>query len=154
MIRYDLRCDAGHGFDGWFRSSGDFDGQSAGGLLSCPVCGSAAVAKALMAPAVSTKRARMTGGPASDPATSPAQEVALVDDKQRELRKMLRDLRSHMTENSEDVGDRFPEIARKMHAEEIEQKTVHGRTTAEEAKALIDEGVPVQPLPTFPDEMN
>lgn len=150
MIRYDLRCGAGHGFDGWFRSSGDFDGQSASGLLACPVCGSAAVTKALMAPAVSKKRAKMAGGPA----TAPAQEVAFVDDKQRELRNMLRNLRSHMTQNSEDVGDRFPEIARKMHAEEIEQKTVHGRTTAEEAKALIDEGVPVQPLPTFPDEMN
>lgn len=82
-------------------------------------------------------------------ARGPPQELALVGDKEQKLRGMLREIRDHMTKNSEDVGDRFAEVARKMHSEEIEHRTVHGRATAEEARALAEEGVPVQPLPVF-----
>ena len=154
MIRYGLACAAGHGFDGWFRSSDDFDAQSARGLLSCPACGSTEVSKALMAPAVSTSRAAAPAGEGAPSPAGPPQELALVGDKEQKLRGMLREIRDHMTKNSEDVGDRFAEVARKMHSEEIEHRTVHGRATAEEARALAEEGVPVQPLPVFPDEMN
>ncbi|RXF70816.1 DUF1178 family protein [Hansschlegelia zhihuaiae] len=155
MIRYSLVCDAGHGFDGWFRSSGDFDAQAGGGLLSCPSCGSAKIGKALMAPSVRLKgAAEPAGTPAREELPASAPDMSFTNDREQKLRGMLRELRAHMTKNSEDVGEKFPEIARKMHAEEIERRTVHGKATAEEAKALVEEGVAIQPLPTFPDEMN
>ena len=149
MIRYDLRCrSGGHGFDGWFRSSADFDGQSERGLLSCPVCGTKDVGKALMAPAVSTRRAATPAETPVKPAEGPG------DDREHKLRAMMRELRREATRNSEDVGDRFPDIARRMHAEEIEPRTVHGRATPDEARALAEEGVPLQALPVCPDELN
>lgn len=155
MIRYDLRCAAGHGFDGWFRSSDDFDAQGARGLLSCPVCGSGEVQKALMAPAVRLKTAAGPVDAASpEPRPEAPQPVALVDEREVKLRAMLREIRAQVTANSEDVGDRFPDVARKMHAEEIEKRTVHGRASAEEAKALADEGVEIHALPGFPDDLN
>lgn len=155
MIRYDLRCATGHSFDGWFRSSADFDAQGSGGMLGCPVCGSAEVAKALMAPAVRLKAAAAeVSTPESPPPDAPAESVALVDKNQAKLREMLRDLKRHVTATSEDVGEKFPELARKMHAQETEQRSIRGKATAEEARALVEEGVEVQPLPNFPDELN
>ena len=146
MIRYGLRCQSGgHDFDGWFRSSDDFDAQAGRGLLACPVCGKRSVEKALMAPAVATRRAPTPAEPA---------KADLADTREQKLREMMRELRREATRDSEDVGDRFPEVARKMHAEEIEPRTVHGRASPEEAKALAEEGVPLQALPACPDEMN
>ena len=147
MIRYDLACDAGHSFDAWFRSSSDYDSQAESGLLSCPICGSGSVAKALMAPAVAT------GGRKAE-APPPTSEVALAGSGDQRLREMLREIKRHVTATSEDVGERFPEVARQMHAEEIEQRAIRGRATADEAKALIEEGIAVQPLPHFPDDAN
>lgn len=147
MIRYDLTCASGHGFDAWFRSSADYDAQEAGGLLACPVCGSPRVAKALMAPAIATR-----GTKAEAPAAP--SEVALAGGADERLRDMLREIKRHVTATSEDVGERFPEVARQMHAEEIEHRSIRGRATAEEAKALIEEGIAVQPLPHFPDDGN
>lgn len=159
MIHYGLACDRGHGFDGWFRSSDDFDRQAERGLLGCPVCGSGSVAKALMAPAIASRRARDTdaataqdAGPAA--ASEPAQEMALVSEKEQALRSMLREIRDHVTKTSENVGERFPKLARQMHAEEIERKSIYGRATPEEARALAEEGVEVHPLPRFPDDGN
>ncbi len=158
MIRYGLACEAGHAFDGWFRSSADFDEQATRLMVTCPVCGSPKVAKALMAPALSQGRREPAPerAPAPEPAPRPdaPANVALVDDGASRIRDMLREFRTELTKNSEDVGERFPEVARRMHAREIEQKTVHGRASAEEAKALLEEGVAVQALPTFPDELN
>lgn len=151
MIRYQLVCAAGHGFDGWFRSSVDFDDQAERGLLSCPACGSGEMRKALMAPAVTTSSDVRTS---AVEAASPVEPVALVSEKDKALRTMLRELREHVTRNSEDVGDRFPEVARQIHAEEIEPRSVYGKATFEEAKALADEGVPIHPLPRFPDDGN
>lgn len=151
MIRYQLTCAAGHGFDGWFRSSADFDSQAEHGLLSCPACGSAEVRKALMAPAVAASSD--VARPAVE-TPSPAEPVTLVSEKDKALRAMLRELREHVTRNAEDVGDRFPEVARQIHAEEIEPRSVYGRATFEEAKALAEEGVAVHPLPRFPDDGN
>ncbi|WP_020181081.1 DUF1178 family protein [Methylopila sp. M107] len=154
MIRYGLVCASGHGFDAWFRSSGDFESQSAKGLLSCPDCGVSAVTKALMAPALATGGSAGAATTEAPPAAEPAESLTLVDDKKAKLRQLLREVRAEITKGSEDVGDRFPEVARKMHAEEIEQRTIHGRATPEEARALVDEGVAVQPLPAFPDDLN
>lgn len=159
MIRYDLICEREHRFDGWFRSSEDFDMQAERGLLGCPVCGSESVAKALMAPSIATGRVAASEPPAepvagSAPDAVPAQEMALVSEKEQALRAMLREIRDHVTKTSENVGERFPEMARQMHAEEIAQKSIYGRATPEEAKALAEEGIEVHALPRFPDDGN
>lgn len=153
MIRYDLRCACRHAFDGWFRSSADFDAQASRGLLDCPVCGSSKVEKALMAPAVRLKAAAKTASSGTE-ADAPVESVALVDDRQAKLRGMLRELKKHVTETVEDVGETFPRVARQMHAEEIKRRPIRGKATADEAKALAEEGVPIQPLPNFPDDLN
>ncbi|MGA0532860.1 DUF1178 family protein [Hansschlegelia sp. KR7-227] len=154
MILYQLTCAEGHGFDGWFRSSGDFDAQSARALLECPVCGSQKVEKALMAPTI----AKGTPSPAvettSGQESEPPAPVALLTEKEARLRAMLRDVRRQVVARSEDVGDRFPEIARQMHAEEAEPRSIRGRATAEEVKELIEEGIDILPLPPSPDDGN
>jgi hypothetical protein len=153
MIRYDLTCDSGHRFDGWFRSSSDFDDQSAKALLACPSCGSARVEKALMAPAVSLGSAPPRAA-APEPAASAPQELTLLGEKEQRLRTLLREVRDQVMRNAEDVGDRFPEVARLMHAEEIEKRSIYGKASAEEARALVEEGVEIQPLPRLPDDTN
>lgn len=141
MIRYDLRCDGGHGFDGWFRSSADFDRHQGGGLLSCPHCGSAEIAKALMAPAVSTRE-------------ETSREVVLLGDEEQKLRAMLKSVREEVTRNAENVGPRFAEVARKMHEGEMERASVYGRASSDEVRALAEDGVDFCPLPSLPDEGN
>lgn len=165
MIRYDLACTDGHGFDGWFRSSADFDAQAARGLLSCPVCGSEKVAKALMTPAIgrsdraapSSETAEAAPSEPQPAASEPSAEptpgmVALLSERDRELRAMLRAVREKLTANSENVGDKFAETARQMHNEEIEHRSIYGRATPEEAREMAEEGIEFHPLPTLPEE--
>lgn len=154
MIRYDLTCRCRARFDGWFRSSSDFDAQQTRGLLGCPACGSSGVEKALMAPALggSSESAERVGAP--EAASAEPQAVALLSEKERQLRAMLREIRDKVVATSEDVGERFPDIARRMHAEEIERRSIYGKATPDEARALAEEGVDIHPLPRFPDEGN
>ncbi len=162
MIRYSLVCDGGHGFESWFRGSDDFDAQSARGLVSCPICDTVKVTKQLMAPAIArTDKARKP--PVSDglplaadtaPEQAAAQPVALIDEKQLELRAMLRELRKHVSENSENVGKGFADEARKIHYGETEQRSIYGEASAAEAKELQEEGVAFHPLPVLPDDRN
>lgn len=142
MIRYELSCDNGHAFEGWFGSADDFDRQQKMALVSCPTCGSAHVAKRLMAPSVSTARKKQQ-----------RQDLA-VQTGQREMMTKLREIVSTIRANSEDVGERFPEEARKIHYGETEQRGLIGRATAEEVRDLLDEGVEVAPLPVLPDDTN
>ncbi|GMB83746.1 DUF1178 family protein [Shinella zoogloeoides] len=142
MIRYELSCDNGHAFEGWFGSADDFDRQQKMALVSCPTCGSAHVAKRLMAPSVSTARKKQQ-----------RQELA-VQTGQREMMAKLREIVSTIRANSEDVGDRFPEEARKIHYGETEQRGLIGRATADEVRDLLEEGVEVAPLPVLPDDTN
>jgi hypothetical protein len=139
MIRYSLTCGGGHGFDGWFRSSGDFDRQAGKGLLTCPVCGSHEVSKALMAPAVAAQAG--TG-----------QE--LLGDREARIRGMMSKVREELTKNAEDVGPRFAEVARRMHDGEMEKASVYGVATGEETRALMEDGVEFHPLPSIPDKGN
>lgn len=131
MIRYAMRCDQGHGFDGWFRSASGFDAQQAAGLVACSVCGSTAVEKAPMAPAVPQ---RETG---ERPLTQPHSQAEAA----------LAALRRHVEANSDYVGDRFAVEARAMHDGDIPGRAIHGEARLDEAKRLIEDGVPIAPLP-------
>lgn len=163
MIRYDLVCAAPHAFDGWFRSSADFDAQAARGLVACPVCGSTAVAKALMAPAVRTRAATPAAPPVASPAEPPVPSAGppaapvpagLFPPEAAEMVARLRALKAKLLEQSENVGRRFPEEARRIHYGEAPERAVYGEASPEEAQALIDEGVGILPLPVLPDEQN
>jgi hypothetical protein len=133
MIIFDLRCETGgHVFEAWFGSSEDYEAQSARGLVACPICGSGEVAKAPMAPAVPAKGNRM-------PSSQQVKErLAAAAEAQRRL-----------LETSEAVGERFADEARAIHLGEAEARAIHGRATTAEAESLIEEGVPIAPLP-FP----
>ena len=152
MICYALACEAGHGFESWFRSSDDFDAQAKRGLVACPVCNSVKVQKQVMAPRLArTDRAEVPEAPAIADEAAP---VALVDDKARALRALIGEFRKQLAANSEDVGSAFAEEARKIHYGESEERSIHGQATAKEAQALAEEGVGFLPLPMLPDERN
>lgn len=164
MIRYTLRCDAGHAFEGWFRGSDDFDMQRARGLVTCPTCGSSAVDKALMAPAVATARARAEipapAGPDREPAPSsvptPPPQVALSpsDAVRAQVIAQLRALKTELMAKAENVGTAFPEEARKIHYGEAEERGIYGAASREDVAELLDEGIDILPLPVLPDEHN
>lgn len=162
MIKYSLVCENGHEFDSWFANSDAFDVQAKRGFVECPHCRSTLVTKAIMAPRiVRTDRGprhaevrEPTSTEAAPPVPSMPQPVALLDERQQALRQMVRELRQKIVENSVDVGSRFPEEARKMHEGETPQRSIHGQATFEEAKALVDDGIPVMPIPSLPEERN
>jgi hypothetical protein len=151
MIRYSLQCDKGHTFESWFQSSSAYDSQVKRKLVTCPSCGSAKVEKAIMAPQIVGKKGR--GKPA--PAETPAPEsTSLMMAQERELRAKLKELRDHIVKTADNVGDRFPTEARKMHYGDIEHRPIYGEASADEARALIEEGVEVSPLPVLPEDRN
>jgi hypothetical protein len=135
VIIFDLKCEPqGHVFEAWFGSSEEFEAQRARGLVACPVCGTAEVDKAPMAPRVGAKGNR-DEGPAPE-----AVKAALAG---------MAEAQKKMLAASEHVGDRFPDEARAIHLGEAEARAIHGEATAEQADELRDEGIPVAPLP-FP----
>lgn len=134
MIRYALLCKKDHEFDGWFRSSSVFDEQAKAGEVACPVCGSRDVRKALMAPSIAKS---------GDKPATPAEAA-------QKLITMMTALRRHVEENCEYVGDEFAEAARRIHYGEEEHRDIYGEVTPDEARALIEEGVEVAPLPVIP----
>lgn len=149
MIRYDLHCEAGHGFESWFRSSADYDGQRKKKLVECPVCGSHAIEKQIMAPRLKRTDKAARTKPADDKAP-----VAMMSPEEAEFRQKLRELRDHVTKNAENVGEKFPELARKMHNEEIERRSIYGEASPDEVKSLIEDEVEIHPLPVLPDDRN
>ena len=161
MIRYALMCAKGHSFESWFPNSSAYDKQAKRGLVECPVCGDVKVEKALMAPIVSgaKKRARPSLPPpaAEAPASAPEEAkapVAMMSPQESEFRQKLKELRDHLTKNADNVGQKFPEEARKMHYGEIEHRSIYGEASLQDAKALHDEGIEVHPLPVLPEERN
>ena len=146
MIHYDLQCEKGHLFDGWFQSSAAYDKQAAAGLVECTICGSVKIEKQLMAPGIPAKSNKksdavpMHAGPA--------------DPRYAQMMKMMRDYRKHVESNSEDVGPRFAEEARKIHYKETEERDIRGQATRDEAIELLEEGIEVHPLPVLPEEGN
>jgi hypothetical protein len=156
MIRYNLRCDAGHAFESWFQNSSAYELQEKRKLVGCPACGSTNVERAIMAPQiVSKKKDRAEPAPAA-PATEVAAPAStpLMMAQERELRAKLKELRDHIVKNADNVGERFPNEARKMHYGELEHRPIYGEASPEEARSLIDEGVEVSPLPVLPDDRN
>jgi hypothetical protein len=163
MIRYALNCDSGHDFESWFANSAAYDKQIKRALVACPVCGSTKVEKSIMAPRLGRSdngdvtAAPETTPPQPAPAMPPAPAkapLAVMSPPERELRKKLKELREHITKNSDYVGPRFPEQARKIHYGEIEHRSIYGEASPEEAKELHDEGIEFHPLPILPDEFN
>jgi len=157
MIRYALRCDNGHAFESWFQSSATYDSQRKRKLVSCPICESAAVEKAIMAPRVaakSNKRAPISEPTATAVAPAPAEPMALISPQEQELRSKLRELRDFIVSKAENVGEKFPDEARRMHYGDTEHRPIYGEASLDEAKALIEEGVEVAPLPIMPDDRN
>ena len=136
MIKYALACDLGHEFEGWFGSSGDFDDQSAQGMLRCPTCNSLAVRKQIMAPAVSGTKRRS--------APEPGMRQLMME--------AMGKVRRHVEENFDDVGDNFAKEARAIHEGKAEERGIYGQATLAEVKSLVQEGVPVAPLPPAPPE--
>jgi hypothetical protein len=156
MIRYTLRCDRGHAFESWFQTSSAYDSQVKRKLVTCPACGSAKVEKAIMAPQIVSKKGRDSAAPApASPAdvTIPS-STPLMMAQERELRAKLRELRDHIVKNADNVGERFPNEARKMHYGDIEHRPIYGEASPDEARSLIEEGVEVSPLPVLPDDRN
>ena len=154
MIVYDLACDGGHRFEGWFGSSEDYAAQHAGGLVTCPQCGSAEVAKAPMAPAVPKKGNQMPERKAGPDAAM--MRGALPPEVAEALQK-LAEVQAKALEKSTWVGEDFAELTREMHYGEREPELIHGRAAADEAMELIEEGIAIAPLPfpvTAPEELN
>ena len=176
MIRYALACDRDHAFESWFQNSAAYDKQAKRGLVTCPVCGSAKVEKAIMAPrlartdAVAADPKPPAPGPApTPPPLQPAPMPPIppaplpgprgkaplaVLPSERELRQKLKELRDHVTKTASYVGTRFPEEARKIHYGETEHRSIYGEASPDEAKALHEEGIEFHPLPVLPDDHN
>jgi hypothetical protein len=155
MIRYNLRCEKGHTFESWFQSSVAYESQEKRKLVSCPSCGSSKVERAIMAPQIVSKKGR-EAPPQAPAAEAPAasESTPLLMAQELELRAKIKELRDHIVKNADNVGERFPNEARKMHYGDIEHRPIYGEASAEEARALIDEGVEVSPLPVLPEDRN
>ena len=138
MIRYALACDQDHRFEGWFSRSSDFDDQAARGLVECPVCGSSAVKKQIMAPAVAGAKKRGDALP----------DVAGA--KHAMMMEAMARVRAHVTDTFEYVGDTFAREARAIHEGKSEERGIYGEATVAEVKGLVEDGVPVAPLPPEP----
>jgi hypothetical protein len=163
MIRYALNCEQGHTFESWFQNSAAYDKQAKRGLVACPICGSAKVEKAIMAPRLSRAELAEASSPVPMPMpptpappvpVPPKAPVSVMSPPERELRKKLKELREHITKNADYVGGRFPEQARKIHYGEIEHRSIYGEASPDEAKELHEEGIEFHPLPILPDEFN
>ncbi|TAJ69901.1 MAG: DUF1178 family protein [Phenylobacterium sp.] len=137
MIRYALTCEYEHEFEGWFASSADFDDQQGRGLLDCPMCASKMVRKQIMAPAVTgTKRTAP-----QDPSPAKVQSMMM---------EAAGRIRAHVEENFDDVGDGFAAEARAIHEGKAEDRGIYGQATPKEVRDLVEDGVPVAPLPPEP----
>lgn len=152
MIRYRLKCEKRHEFEGWFANSTAFDKQAKRGQVTCPRCGTHKVEKALMTPGIAkgSKRKRSQKNPASQPSQQEVHRLAAHG----ELATAMRKLRAEVESKSEYVGERFSEEARKIHYEESPARGIYGEATRDEARALSEEGIEFFPLPVLPEDQN
>jgi hypothetical protein len=146
MIRYQLACEHEHAFEAWFGSIAAFEKQRARALVVCPQCGSTHVDRSPMAPAVVTGKAKV----AAEKALPDTANLAVHSGTGTELQK----LKATLLENSEAVGERFAEEARKIHFNEAEPRSIHGQASFDEARGLVEDGIPFGVLPILPSERN
>lgn len=141
MVVFDLKCGQGHVFEAWFGSSGAWEDQRAAGLVECPLCGDRDVTKAVMAPNVTAKANQRAAMVPPNPAACPSPEQV------KQAIQTLAAAQAKALEGSQWVGTAFAERARAMHSGEEETRTIHGQASIEDARQLIEDGVPVAPLP-------
>ncbi len=144
MIKYALGCAEGHAFESWFPDSAAYDKQRKRGFVVCPECGSTRVDKAIMAPAV-------VGGERAAGEVGPG---IVLDDRRRQAREFLVRMRREIEANTDDVGGKFPQVARAIHLGEEPERAIRGRASLAEAKSLLEDGIGVLPLPMLEDELN
>lgn len=144
MIRFSLVCDNGHDFESWFASNESYDFQVEHSLVACPHCNVAKISKAVMAPAVARGDRKKS--------QTAKQNVALIGAGDGELRKMARELHAKIIDATVDVGGEFPAEARKIHDGDAPERAIRGQASPEEARALLEEGVSILPMPILPDE--
>lgn len=142
MIQYSLKCADGHTFDSWFQSAQAFDKLAAAGMVSCAICGLAKVEKAVMAPRVQAAR---------DVAVAPPSGAGALSKPANPKEQALADLREKVEKNSDYVGMGFASEARAMHDGDAPERAIYGEARAEDAKKLIEDGIPVLPLPFLPN---
>jgi len=142
LIKYTLTCENAHTFEGWFSESADFDRQVESGFLTCPVCNSASISKSLMAPSVSTARKKE------------AKREMVMDMARQEAIAKLKQAVAEIKANAEDVGEKFPEEARKIHYGEADARGIIGQASLGEVRDLLEEGIEVAPLPVLPEDAN
>lgn len=138
MIQYSLKCENNHSFDSWFASADAYDKLTGNGMMSCAVCGSTKVDKAIMAPRVRTTKGKEAPVTPALPTEKSAAAQAIAE------------MRTHVEQNSEYVGTNFVTEARSMHLGEAPERAIYGEAKPEEAKSLIEDGIPVTPLPFMP----
>lgn len=144
MIVFDMKCENGHVFEAWFKSSSAYDAQQASGAVSCPTCGTVLVGKAVMAPHIAAKSNRQTD---TKSAHLSAEGEAFTADAAQMMGDALEKLRKHVVENCEYVGGNFAEEARAMHYGEKDDRGIYGETSPSEREELVDEGIAVISLP-------
>ncbi|WP_116132180.1 DUF1178 family protein [Tropicimonas sp. IMCC34043] len=138
MIKYSLICAEKHRFDSWFASAAGFDSLKAAGMVSCAVCGSTSVEKAIMAPSV------RSGEPAAEPAATPQHPLS---EPSSPVERALAELRRHVEATSDYVGGDFARMAREMHNGEAPERAIRGEADLQQARSLLEDGVPITPLP-------
>jgi hypothetical protein len=163
MIKFALLCVHGHEFESWFQNGEAFETQSESGRVLCPLCQAADVTKAIMAPAVASKnvaskneeeRAKPLAQAEAGSGAETQSKVALFDSREVESRAMIRAFRRRIFEEAEDVGTRFAEEARKIHEGLVQERPIHGQANFDDARALLEEGIEILPVPRLPDELN
>jgi hypothetical protein len=141
VIQYSLSCENDHRFDAWFRNAAAFDEQSQKGIVTCPICATGVVHKALMAPAIAKKQSQKVSLSAGHP-------------DQAQLRQAMRALREKVVAEADYVGDRFAQEARRIHDKETEPRGIYGEATTEEVSGLVEDGIDFMPLPNLPEDHN
>nr|WP_321460836.1 DUF1178 family protein [uncultured Cohaesibacter sp.] len=178
MIKYSLRCEHDHVFEGWFRNNEDCEAQTRDGHVQCPYCASTKISKSLMAPRVTGTRtqdnAARRGGdvggrdvaapqPAEVSGSVAANAMAgatgaaagpLEGADPQQIRQMMRAFREHVVKNADYVGDKFAEEARKMHFKESKERGIYGEATVDEVKSLAEDGIDCLPMPVLPEDQN
>lgn len=140
MIRYSLTCSNDHAFESWFQSAEAFDRLAAAGHVACAVCGATGIAKTLMAPAVRPARKAVAAAAGAGPLATPQTPVEAA----------FAALRRQVEENSDYVGLNFAAEARAMHEGRVKERSIYGEAKADEARKLVEDGIPVAPLPFVP----